>query len=141
MTQRVRQIESGGAVVLAVALGGMIGAAGRYAFMIGFPVEPGRFPLTTFAENVAGAFALGFVGVLLLDRLRRGRLMRPFLCTGVLGSFTTFSALSLETVTLAGDGRLWLAVAYPLASVVAGLTAALAGMMLARRWPGRGAQA
>jgi fluoride exporter len=121
--------------LLAVAAGGMIGAALRVGFAVAFPALPGRFPWTTFAENVLGAFLLGMLLVLLLERWRPTRQVHPFLCTGILGSFTTFSNFSVEWVRLAGGERPWLAVVYPLASMIVGLVAALAGVVLARRWP------
>jgi fluoride exporter len=121
--------------VAAVAAGGMIGAVLRVGFTLLLPNGAGRFPWTTFAENVGGAFLLGFVLVLLLERLRPRRQVHPFLCTGILGSFTTFSNFSAEWVALAGDGDLRLALAYPLASMIAGLAAAMLGIAVARRWP------
>ncbi|MFA9476888.1 CrcB family protein [Phycisphaerales bacterium AB-hyl4] len=120
--------------VAAVAAGGMIGAVLRVGFVVVFPNSAGQFPWTTFVENVVGAFLLGWVLVMLLERWRpRWSSVQPFLCTGVLGSFTTFSNFSVEWTLLANDGRLWLAVGYPAASVAAGLAAAGLGMLLARR--------
>jgi len=119
--------------ILAVAAGGMIGAALRVGFVVAFPVVPGHFPWTTFVENVLGAFLLGLLLVLLLERWRPSWQVHPFLCTGILGSFTTFSNFSVEWVALAGSERPWLAMIYPLASIVAGLAAALLGMVMARR--------
>lgn len=121
--------------MLAVAAGGMIGAALRVGLVVAFPIVPGRFPWTTFVENVLGAFLLGLLLVLLLERWRPTRQVHPFLCTGILGSFTTFSNLSVEWVELAGGERPWLALIYALASMIVGLAAALAGVVAARRWP------
>jgi fluoride exporter len=121
--------------VLAVAAGGMIGAVLRVWLVIAFPNPSGGFPLTTFLENVVGAFLLGLLLVLLLERWRPIRPIQPLLCTGILGSFTTFSNFSVEWVMLAASERPWLGLAYPVASMAAGLTAALLGVSLARRWP------
>lgn len=118
-------------VVAAVALGGMIGAVLRVGLAQAFPVEPGRLPWTTLAENVVGAFLLGLILVLVLERWRPPRDVRPFLCTGVLGSFTTFSNYTVETVALA-PGHAWIGLVYALVSIVAGLAAAALGMSLAR---------
>lgn len=120
--------------ILAVMAGGMIGAVLRVSLAAAFSDLPGRFPWVTLCVNVIGSFLLGLLLVLLVERWRAARQVQPFLCTGVLGSFTTFSNFSVEWVSLAGD-RPWLAVAYPLASVVAGLVAALLGVALAQRWP------
>ena len=125
----------------AVAAGGAIGALLRVALSERFPVLPGQFPLTTLAENVTGAFLLGVFVALLKDRVRGGDAIYLFACTGILGSFTTFSALSLEIADLAQRGNVVLALAYPLTSVALGLLAALAGMVLAsalRTRAGRG---
>ncbi|MEX0742548.1 MAG: CrcB family protein, partial [Phycisphaeraceae bacterium] len=117
----------------AVALGGGIGASLRHGFNLAFPTIEGTFPLTTFAENAVGAFALGLVMVLIIERFQTPRYLQPMLCTGVLGSFTTFSNLSLQAVKLADGGQWALAIGYVWGSIGAGLLAALAGMLLARR--------
>jgi fluoride exporter len=119
--------------VAEVAAGGMIGAGLRYAFILAFPPAPGRFPLTILVENVVGAFLLGFALSLLLRRAGGGWDARPFLATGILGSFTTFSNLSLDVVSLAGAGRTEAAVGYAAASIVLGLGAAFAGLVAGRR--------
>jgi len=121
--------------ILAVAAGGMIGAALRVVFVVAFPVLPDHFPWTTFVENVLGAFLLGLLLVLLLERWRPSWPLHPFLCTGILGSFTTFSNFSVEWVELAGSQRPWLAFVYLFASIIVGLAAALLGVVVARRWP------
>lgn len=114
--------------LLAVAAGGAVGTGLRYAFVLAFPTDPGRFPLTTFAENVLGAFLLGMVLTGLLRASRPRRDWRPFLATGVLGSFTTFSNFSIELLLLGTGGHAAVAIAYAAASVAAGLAAAAAGI-------------
>lgn len=101
-----------------------------------FPTPAGQFPWTTFAENVVGAFLLGWLLVWVLERWRPTRRVQPFLCTGILGSFTTFSNFSVEWVALSTGEQPWLAVMYLLASMAGGLVAALLGVTLARRRPG-----
>ena len=115
----------------AVAAGGAIGALLRVAFATRFPTLPGQFPITTLAENVVGAFLLGALLMLLHDRLRDGKTLYLFACTGILGSFTTFSNVSVEIVNLAVEQSYAHALLYPLASVAAGLAAAFAGMRAA----------
>lgn len=117
----------------AVAAGGALGALLRYAFVLSFPVDPGRFPVVTFFENLAGSFALAFVLTALLGRWRRFSPWRAPLCTGVLGSFTTFSTFSLELFELSVGGWSLTALLYAASSVGGGLTAALLGLLLARR--------
>jgi fluoride exporter len=121
--------------LFAIAAGGMIGALLRHGFSVLFPPDPGRFPLTTFFENIIGAFLLGLLLVLILERWPPTRHLHPFLCTGVLGSFTTFSLFSYELVDLGKDGHLPAAMLYIGLSLFAGLLAALLGMSLARAWP------
>ncbi len=100
-----------------------------------------RIPLATFLVNVLGALALG----VLLERLARAgpdtgrrRFVRLALGAGALGGFTTYSALALESVSLARDGLYALAVGYALGTVLAGTVAAFAGIALGARIPGRG---
>jgi fluoride exporter len=124
--------------VAAVAAGGAVGGSLRYGLGLAFPVLPGQFPWVIFAENLAGAFLLGLLLALMLDRWRALGLLRPFLATGVLGSFTTFSNLSLDTVHLVAQGRLALALLYSAASLVLGLAAAFAGMQAGRALARRG---
>ena len=126
-------------VVLAVAAGGAVGASLRYGFDRAFPTDPGAFPWTTFSENALGAFALGLAMVLITERLHSVRYLQPVLCTGVLGSFTTFSNMSVEAVGLVEAGRWSLGLVYLGGSVAAGLAAGLAGMAGAR-WLNRRAE-
>ncbi len=118
-----------------VAAGGAVGATTRVAFATWFPVADGAYPWTTFLENVLGAFALAFVLSLLTKRLGGAPEVRLLVCTGALGAFTTYSTLAVEVDRLAAGGHLPTAVAYAVASIVAGLAAAVAGLRLSRRMP------
>jgi len=117
--------------LLQVALGGAIGAALRYivnvAVMRG--VGPG-FPWATVFVNVTGSFAMGALVVILAKK--GGTHLAPFLMTGILGGFTTFSAFSLDAVTLWERGASMAATAYVLGSVVASIGALVAGMAVMR---------
>jgi CrcB protein len=117
--------------VAAVAAGGAVGAPARYAIGESAHVTAGSFPWPTFWINVGGSFALGVLLVLVVERLRPTRYVRPFLATGVLGAFTTFSTFAVETDVLAKDGHAGMAVVYAIASLAAGLVAVFAGMRLA----------
>ncbi|WP_052326657.1 fluoride efflux transporter FluC [Deinococcus peraridilitoris] len=117
----------------AVALGGAVGGLLRASLIQAFPGWPGTLPLVILAENVTGAFLLGLVLTLLLRRPRIPQGVRLFVCTGVLGSFTTFSNLTLDVVQLASAGQFALALAYALGSVLLGLTATLLGVTIGRR--------
>lgn len=107
-----------------VALGGAFGAVARY--LVGLAVT---FPLGTLTVNVTGSFAIGVVWVMLVDKTPG---VLPFLMTGVLGGFTTFSTFSLDTLRLMQDGRLGVAGLYVTASVVLSLMACFAGLWLAK---------
>jgi CrcB protein len=89
-----------GAAVLVVASGGALGALARVTLgAVSRNVGPPE-PWPTLNVNVVGAVAIGAVMVLLLARYPDALLARLFLVTGVLGGFTTFSALTVETVDL-----------------------------------------
>ncbi len=88
------------------------------------------FPWGTLTVNIVGSFAMGVL-VVVLAHLGGNRLA-PFLMTGVLGGFTTFSAFSLDAVTLYERGQLGIAALYVGASVVVSIAALFAGLLLAR---------
>ncbi len=83
--------------------------------------------------NVIGAFGLGLVGVVLMEQVLRGTLLRSFVTIGVLGSFTTFSAMAVEGVVLFDAGRPAMALGYWLATLILGQMAGVYGMWMARR--------
>jgi len=86
---------------LAIAVGGALGAMGRYAIAIHvFPVTPHRFPWGTLCANVIGCFFIGVLAVVIIEKQLLGPQWRLFLITGFLGALTTFSAFSLEAVQL-----------------------------------------
>lgn len=124
-------------VIAVVAAGGMIGATGRYALSLALPTEPGRFPWGTFVTNVTGAAVLGLLLVLLTERYEAGRYLRPFLGTGVIGAYTTFSTFMVEADLLVRDGHPALAIGYLVGSVLAGLLAVWLGILVGRRAPVR----
>lgn len=118
--------------MLSVAAGGAVGTVVRVVFATSFPTRAGTFPWVTFIENVLGAFLLGVVLTLLVERLAFDPSVRLFLCTGALGAFTTYSALAVELDRLAAGRHLAVAFLYAVGSLVVGLVAALAGIRLAR---------
>lgn len=89
----------------------------------------------TFVANVVGAFLLGWYVARSSKTTRRSDLTVPFFAIGLLGSFTTFSALMVGVVESAHDGMTLAGVGYGVTSVVVGLGAAAVGIALARATP------
>ncbi|HKU67968.1 MAG TPA: fluoride efflux transporter CrcB [Candidatus Baltobacteraceae bacterium] len=120
--------------IVAVALGGALGAVLRYlvgsAFLQRF--GPG-FPWGTFFINVTGSFFIGVIAQLAFTRsFGVTPMVRIFAATGVLGGYTTFSTFSLDSVVLVGDGAAPVALAYAAGSVISGFFAAYVGQVVAR---------
>ncbi len=121
-------------VLLQVALGGAIGASLRYASGgIAMRLLGSGFPYGTMFVNILGSFLMGFAAFYMLERMDGsfGR-YAPFILTGVLGGFTTFSAFSLDAVFLFERSRYGAAAIYMGGSVALAMLALFAGMALAR---------
>jgi CrcB protein len=115
-----------------VVLGGSLGAAARAAFVLPEGTDAALpSPQTiTLVINVAGSFLLGLV----VGRLGSGSpRLRAFLGTGLLGGFTTYSAFAVQVVRLA-DGDAPIALILAFASLLLGVGAAFAGLVLGRRF-------
>jgi CrcB protein len=121
-------------VIIAVAAGGAIGAVLRFAVVrwSGHLLGLG-FPWGTLIVNVAGSLIMGVAAVALMERFPDswGR-FAPFLITGVLGGFTTFSAFSLDAMLLIERGRSLAAAGYMGGSVLLSVAGLWAGLALAR---------
>ena len=116
---------------LSVALGGAIGATLRWLTgLLTLRVMGQGFPWGTVTVNILGSFLMGVLVVALADR--GGLRAAPFLMTGLLGGFTTFSAFSLDAVALLERGDLSLAAAYVGGSVLLGLAGLVLGMAMTR---------
>ena len=117
--------------VLLVAIGGAFGAVLRYLAGAGIArLGAPSFPVATLSVNVVGSFAMG---VLFVALTRSGQThLSTLLLTGLLGGFTTFSAFSLEAVTLMEEGRAMAALAYALLSVILSVAALMLGLAAAR---------
>ncbi|ARE39493.1 CrcB protein [Rhodovulum sp. P5] len=114
-----------------MALGGAVGAVGRYLSGVAATHLMGRgFPWGTIFVNIAGSFLMGVLIVVLAKK--GGTQFAPFFQIGVLGGFTTFSSFSLDTVALYERGQADLALTYVLASVVISLSAIALGLWLTR---------
>ncbi|MDM7255671.1 MAG: fluoride efflux transporter CrcB [Paracoccus sp. (in: a-proteobacteria)] len=112
-----------------VALGGAVGASLRYGVNMLAARALAGWPAATLAVNVLGSFAMG---VLVVALAQRGQAAVPFLLTGLLGGFTTFSAFSLDTLVLWERGDHLAAGIYVAASVGLSLAAIIAGLAVAR---------
>ncbi|AQS47036.1 MULTISPECIES: fluoride efflux transporter CrcB [Thioclava] len=118
--------------ILQVALGGAMGASGRYLVGVGMmrSFGPQPFPLGVITVNILGSFLMGALVVFLGDKQLTH--WNAFLATGFLGGFTTFSSFSLEAYRLIEKGDVTLAVSYIGLSVGAGLLGLVAGILLMR---------
>ncbi|MGY1828694.1 MULTISPECIES: fluoride efflux transporter CrcB [unclassified Blastococcus] len=117
---------------LLAALGGALGALGRWGLAEAFPRSPGDLPWATLAVNLAGCLLLGVLTAVLVARAPENPWARPFLGVGVLGGFTTYSAFAVEVVGLVDDGATGTAATYVLLSVLGGVAAAAAGTFAGR---------
>lgn len=127
-------------ILAAIAVGGALGASGRYGVAQLVHVTPDTFPWATFWTNISGSFALGLLLAFVLERFPPSRYLRPFAATGFLGAYTTYSTFAVETVMLIRSGHVPIAVAYTVSSLLAGFVAVWAGIVAARAapLPGRG---
>lgn len=120
-------------ILTQVALGGALGAAGRYLTGIAaMRVFGASFPVGTLSVNVIGSFVMGVAFVVLIAREGDASRMVPFVMTGLLGGYTTFSAFSLDLWLLFDRGRYIAASAYLGGSVALSVLALVAGIILAR---------
>lgn len=117
---------------VAVMAGGVVGTLARWWVAQIIPTPPDGLPWGTLAVNVSGAFALGAVGVILMERLAYVGHLRTLLAIGLLGSYTTFSTMAVEGVRLIEAKRVALAAVYWVATLILGQAAGLLGMWLGR---------
>ncbi|WUK17038.1 fluoride efflux transporter CrcB [Kitasatospora sp. NBC_00374] len=121
-----------GPAVAAVALGGAIGASARYGAGLRWPTAAGAFPWTTLLVNAVGCAAIGVLLVVVAEARAAHPLLRPFLGTGVLGGFTTFSTYAVDAQQLIDRGEPGRALAYLLGTVLAALAAVWAAATATR---------
>jgi CrcB protein len=121
---------------LLVMIGGAIGAWLRY--------EVGRvslhrfgpaFPWGTLIVNLAGGLLIGLLAGWMFSRTPHDQALWMFGAVGLLGGFTTFSAFSFDLFAMIEQGRLWIAAAYAIGSVLGALGLLFAGYWLARAAP------
>jgi len=118
---------------LLVAIGGAIGSLLRYYVGLGSLrlMGPG-FPWGTLIVNVVGCFIIGVFAEMIMRRFNASVELRLLLITGFLGGFTTFSAFSLDAITLFERGDVFAGGIYIAASVGLSMVAVMAGLGLMR---------
>lgn len=118
---------------LSVAVGGLAGSELRYGLVLAFPDQPASLPWATLWINVAGSFVLAALTTAWMARPRTAFWLRAGLGPGLLGSFTTFSAVvfAVDQLARAGQHPVW--IAYLAISLLLGLAAAGAGWRLGKR--------
>ena len=118
-----------------VFLGGGLGASLRHAINVGCARACGlNFPYGTFVINITGSLVMGLIAGYLAFKGEASQPWRLFLMTGVLGGYTTFSAFSLDAVTLYERGQGGLAAFYVLGSVVLSIAGLIGGLSLVRHF-------
>ncbi|MEM8877492.1 MAG: fluoride efflux transporter CrcB [Pseudomonadota bacterium] len=120
-------------ILASVAAGGALGAMGRYLVGHWATTSFGTaFPWGTLIVNVVGSFLIAVFAFAMIERGDSGPAMRAFAITGVLGGFTTFSAFSLDALSLFERGETGLAAAYVLASVLLSVGGCMLGFLIVR---------
>lgn len=120
--------------LMLVGIGGAIGTGFRYLLSMTIP-DVGRIPLSVFVINLTGAFLLGLLLELLAwhgssQGVRRQ--LRLFLGTGILGGYTTYGTLAIDTSLLFHNGQAGIALLYASCTVILGFGASLLGIVLGR---------
>lgn len=121
-----------GAVLAAIAVGGIAGAESRYGLGVVWPHPAAGWPWSTLVINTSGCGLIGVLMVLITERFTPHPLLRPFVGVGVLGGYTTFSTFTVDVVTLAVHGQPLPALGYLLATPVAALLAVWLGATATR---------
>jgi len=119
--------------LLLVGLGGFFGAIARY-LVDGWIAERtgATFPFGTLVVNLSGAFVLGFLFALTVERGVLPSVIRPPALIGFIGAYTTFSTLALESWRLIEDGSYALGLANLFGSMALGVVVVVVGLLLGR---------
>lgn len=121
-------------MILFIACGGALGAVMRYGASLGVYSLLGRgFPYGTMFVNVSGSLLMGLLSIVMLERFNIGPEWRAAILVGLLGSFTTFSTFSIETLNLMEQGDMARAFANIALSVIVCLAAVWIGISLGRQ--------
>ena len=121
-------------ILLAIALGGALGAMGRFAVAGWCTARFRHSPVGTVIVNISGALALGIVVALAEHHIDMSSLLYRLVVIGILGSYTTFSTMFYETFILIETEKPTLALIYAAGSQLVGLLAVFLGMALVTVW-------
>ncbi len=116
-----------------VGVAGMFGAILRTS--IGLWMGEGHaFPVATIFVNLVATWLLCLIATGVLDHVLKNKQLKEMITVGFLGSFSTFSAFSIETVLLFESGKFLIAILYVSASVIGGICMGLFGFHCGRKW-------
>jgi fluoride exporter len=121
------------AALVAIAVGGALGTVVRFLLDTTFSEQPGHFPTVTLLINLSGSLAIGVLVPLVERKTRRSPLARPFLFVGLLGGWTTYSTLAVDTVILVKDGHAGTSGLYLAATLIGGTALVVLGNAGGRR--------
>lgn len=124
-------------MLFAIAAGGALGSVARYLLGSFIAERTSGFPWATLAINVTGSLLFAFLFTSLTSP-GQSSVLRAGLTTGFCGGYTTFSTFSYETLALVERGSYGRAGSYAVASVLLSVSAAVAGVVLARGVRGGG---
>ncbi len=120
-------------VFLLIGIAGAIGTLLRYSISLLFPLEGVAFPMATAIANLLGCFVLAWLASFYSGKRQVSEKFEAVIYTGLIGSFTTFSTFSVETIGLLQQHAYITAFAYVIVSAVGGLLLAMVGFSLGRR--------
>ncbi|WP_138417916.1 fluoride efflux transporter FluC [Aquibacillus sediminis] len=122
-------------VYLLIGLAGALGAMLRY--MVGITLwTDSIFPFATLTVNLLGSFLLAWLTTALFKRISISPMLASAIGTGFVGSFTTFSTLSVETVEMMTNGHAILAILYVAISIIGGMFMSRIGFKVSREGEG-----
>ena len=116
--------------ILYIATGGALGSVLRFFISYIFKIYFVYFPVGTLVVNIVGSFLAGLFISYLNNKEISEIIIRYFFIIGFLGSFTTFSAFSIENIELIKQNEITLSLFYIIASIILSISAAFAGFIL-----------
>lgn len=120
-------------MILAIGAGGAIGAVLRhFVGMMFLHMMGANFPWGTISVNIIGSFIMGVLVTYFALVWNPSQELKAFLTVGLLGGFTTFSAFSLDVITLWERGASMAAMGYIMGSIMLSILALSFGMMMVR---------